>query len=137
MAAKWFNSLDTNSTQRQKIVDGVEIKETKFSSSTNDETGVEKSYFGRQRVIGDRSYTVKTLITFDDGAVCQEEELIETNMEDFELEIFNNEWKSLNPFGWPSIRYDEPCLLIELTGFFFIFIFGLGLKRFFQMINPF
>ena len=77
--------------------------------------------------------TVKKLTTSDDGAVCREEELVLTNMEDFELENFNNEWESLNP----SIRYDEPSLLIELTGLSFIFILGLGLKRFFQMINPF
>ena len=88
---------DSNLTVHQKIVDGVEIKNTIYSSLTIDETGVEKIQESRTWGIGNRSYTVKKLTTSDDGAVCREEELVLTNMEDFELENFNNEWESLNP----------------------------------------
>ena len=41
------------------------------------------------RAIGDRSYTVKQSIT--DGE--EQEEMIETKMDDVELENFKNEWE--------------------------------------------
>ena len=84
----------------QMIVDGVLIQERKGLTKTlNDETGVYQTLV--TRVIGEKSYTTKQSIT--DGG--KEEELIETDMDDSELENFNNEWEE----KWnPSIWEDEP-----------------------------
>ena len=102
------------------IVDGVFMQEKKDLTKTlNDETGVEESHLSHMRVIGDRSYTAKQSIT-DDGAGCGEgkEEMIETDMNECELENFKNEWEE----KWnPSIREDEPGIF----------------TRFFKMMNPF
>ena len=104
----------------QMIVDEVLMREKKDLTKTlNDETGVEESHLSHMRVIGDRSYTAKQSIT-DDGAGCGEgkEEMIETDMNECELENFKNEWEE----KWnPSIREDEPGIL----------------TRFFKMMNPF
>ena len=78
----------------QMIVDGVLMREMKELFKTlNDETGVEESHLSHMRVIDDRSYTVKHSIT-DDGAGSGEgkEEIIETDMNQSELENFKNEW---------------------------------------------
>ena len=89
----------------QMIVDGVKMQERKDLTKTlNDETGVEESHLIHTRVIGERSYTAKQSIT--DGE--EEEEMIETDMDDSELENFKNEWVE----KWkPSIREDEPGIL--------------------------
>ena len=99
----------------QMIVDGVKMQERKDLTKTlNDETGLEESHLIHTRVIGERSYTAKQSIT--DGE--EGEEMIETDMDDTELENFKNEWED----KWnPSIREDEPGIL----------------TRFFQMFNPF
>ena len=86
-----------------------------LTKTINDETGVEESHLSHMRVIGDRSYTAKQSIT-DDGE--EKEEMIETDMDECELENFKNEWEE----KWnPSIREDEPGIL----------------TRFFKMMNPF
>ena len=97
------------------IVDGVAMQDKKVLTITlNDETGVEESYLTHTRIIGERSYTSKRSIT--DGE--ENEELIESNMDESELENFKNEWEE----KWnPSIREDEPDIL----------------TRFFKMMNPF
>ena len=104
----------------QMIVDGVLMREKKDLTKTlNDETGLEESHLSHMRVIGNRSYTAKQSIT-GDGAGCGEEkeELIETDMDESELENFKNEWEE----KWnPSIREDEPGIL----------------TKFFKMMNPF
>ena len=70
----------------------------------NDETGVEECHLTHTRVIGEKSYTSKQSIS--DGE--KEEEMIETDMDDSELENFKNEWVE----KWkPSIREDEPGIL--------------------------
>ena len=99
----------------QMIVDEVLLQEKKVLTKTlNDETGVEESYLSHTRVIGDRSYTVKLSIT--DGE--ENEEMIETEMDDGDLENFKKEWEE----KWnPLIREDEPGIL----------------TRFFTMLNPF
>ena len=99
----------------QIIVDGVLMRERKDLTKTlNDETGVEESHLTHTRVIGEKSYTAKQSIT--DGE--EEEEMIETDMDDSELENFKNEWEE----KWnPSIREDEPGIL----------------TRFFKIFNPF
>ena len=99
----------------QMIVDGVLMRERKDLTKTlNDETGVEESHLTHTRVIGEKSYTAKQSIT--DGE--EEEEMIETDMDDSELENFKNEWEE----KWnPSIREDEPGIL----------------TRFFKIFNPF
>ena len=85
-----------------------------LTKTLNYKTGVEESYFSHTRVIGDRSYTAKKSIL--DGE--EKEELIETKMDDFELQNFKNEWEE----KWnPSIREDEPGIF----------------TRFFTMMNPF
>ena len=95
----------------EMIVDGVLFKERK--DLTFDE-GVEESHLIHTRVIGERSYIAKQSITDRE----EEEEIIETDMDDSQLENFKNEWEE----KWnPSIREDEPGIL----------------TRFFQMFNPF
>ena len=70
----------------------------------NDETGVEECHLTHTRVIGEKSYTSKQSIS--DGE--KEEEMVETDMNDSELENFKNEWVE----KWkPSIREDEPGIL--------------------------
>ena len=74
----------------QMIVDGVLMRERKDLVKTlNDETGVEESHLTHTRFIGDKTFTAKKSIT--DGE--EEEETIETEMDDSELENFNNEWE--------------------------------------------
>ena len=75
----------------QMIVDGVLMQERKdLVKILNDETGVEEShYLTHTRVIGEKSYTAKQSIT--DGE--KEDEVIETDMNDSELENFKNEWE--------------------------------------------
>ena len=70
----------------QMIVDGVLIRERKGLTKTlNDETGVEERNLILTRVIGERSYAAKII----NGG----EELIETDLDDSELENFKNEWE--------------------------------------------
>ena len=77
----------------QMIVDGVLMQERKDLVKTlNDETGVEESHLTHTRVIGEKSCTAKQSIT--DGE--KEDEVIgviETDMNDSELENFKNEWE--------------------------------------------
>ena len=114
----------------QMIVDGVLMREKKDLTKTlNDETGLEESHLIHMRVIGDRSYTAKQSITDDGGAGFGEgkEEMIETDMNESELENFKNEWKE----KWnPSIPEDEPGFL---TRFFKMIFFCL----FYLFWNPF
>ena len=99
----------------QMIVDGVLMRETKDLTKTlNDETGVEESHLTHTRVIGEKSYT--SIQSIADGE--KEEEMIETDMNDSELENFKNEWEEK---WYPSIQEDEPGLL----------------TRFFKIFNPF
>ena len=102
----------------QMIVHGVLMRERKDLVKTlNDETGVEESHLTHTRVIGEKSYTSTQSIS--DGQ--KEEEMIETDMNDSELENFKNEWEEKwNPPNKP-IREDEPGLL----------------TRFFKIFNPF
>ena len=103
----------------QMIVDGVKMQERKDLTKTlNDETGVEESHLIHTRVIGERSYTAKQSIT--DGE--KEEEMIETDMDDSELENFKNEWEE----KWnPSIREDEPGILTKFFNVFVYFVYFL------------
>jgi hypothetical protein len=99
----------------QMIVDGVLMRERKdLVKSLNDETGVEESHLTHTRVIGEKSYTSKQ--TISDGE--KEEKMVETDMNDSELENFKNEWEE----KWnPTIQEDEPGLL----------------TKFFKIFNPF
>ena len=94
------------------IVDGVLMRERKDLTKTlNNETGVEESQLTHTRVIGEKSYTAKQSITDGD----EEEEIIETDMDDSELENFKNEWEE----KWnPSIRDDEPGILTRFSKIF-------------------
>ena len=98
---------------QQMIVDGVLMREKKDLTKTiNDETGVEESHLSHMRVIGDRSYIAKQSITDDSGAGSEDgkedQEMIETDMNETELENFKNEWRE----KWnPSIPEDEPGFL--------------------------
>ena len=75
----------------QTIVDRVKMREMKVQTIlVNDETGVEEKYLSHTRIIADRSYTVKKSIT---DRRRRSEEMIETDMNDFELENFKNEWE--------------------------------------------
>ena len=96
----------------QMIVDGVLMQEKiDLTKTLNDETGVEESHLIHTRVIGERSYTAKQSIT--DGE--EEEEMIETDMDDSELENFKNEWEE----KWnPSIREDELGILSKFFNMF-------------------
>ena len=85
-----------------------------LTTTLNDETGVKEIHLTHTRVIREKSFTSKQSIT--DGE--KEEEMIETDMDDSELENFKNEWEE----KWnPSIREDEPGIL----------------TRFFKIFNPF
>ena len=100
--------------EHEMIVDGVLFKERKDMTKTLNDEGVEESHLIHTRVIGERSYTAKQSITDRK----EEEEMIETDMDDSQLENFKNEWEE----KWnPSIREDEPGIL----------------TRFFQTFNPF
>ena len=94
------------------IVNGVLMRERKDLVKTlNDETGVEESHLTHTRVIGEKSYTAKQSIT--DGE--EEEEIIETDMDDSELENFKNEWEE----KWnPTIQEDEPGILTRFSKIF-------------------
>ena len=75
-----------------------------LTRTLNDETGLEESCLSHMRVIGERIYTSKHSITDED----EKEEMIETNMNNDELEKFKNEWEE----KWiPSIREDESGIL--------------------------
>ena len=93
----------------QIIVDAVLMQEKKDLTRTlNDETGLEESCLSHMRVIGERSYTSKCLITDED----EKEEMIETDMNNEELEKFKNEWEE----KWiPSIREAESGILSRYT----------------------
>ena len=99
--------------QIDAMIHGASMAEKKVLTKTlNYETGMELSYFSLTRVIGYRSYTAKQSIT--DGE--EKEELIETEMDDFELENFKNEWEEKwNP------NWIEPGIF----------------ARFLTMLNPF
>ena len=100
--------------EHEMIFDGVLFKERKELTKTLNDEGVEESHLIHTRVIGERSYTAKQ--TINGG-----EELIETDLDDSDLENFKNEWEE----KWnPSIREDEPWIRYILT-------------RFFQIFNPF
>jgi hypothetical protein len=101
----------------QMIVDGVVMRERKDLTKTlNGETGAEEWYLSHTRVIGDKSYTAKQSMTqvyqcpmakWSKWKVDEDkEELIETEMDNSELENFKNEWEE-NPtirevFGPPQ-----------------------------------
>ena len=91
----------------------------------NYKTGLEESYFSHTRVIGDRSYIAKQSITDDGEAGSGEgkEEMIQTDMNESDLENFKNEWKEKwkPTISQPKTREDEPGIL----------------DRFFKMLNPF
>ena len=100
--------------EHEMIVDGVLFKERKDLSKTLNDEGVEESHLIHTRVIGERSYTAKQSITGGEEG----EEMIETDLDDSDLENFKNEWEE----KWnPSIREDEPGIL----------------TRFFKIFNPF
>ena len=88
----------------QMIVDGVLMQKTKeWTKTLNDETGEEESHLSHMRVIGERSYTAKLSVTGDGADGEEKEEMIETDMDEFELENFKNEWEE----KWnPTIRED-------------------------------
>ena len=87
----------------QMIVDGVLMRERKDLTKTlNDETGVEESHLIHTRVIGEKSYTSKQSITDGEKA----EEIIETDMNESDLENFKNEWEEKwNPSLPEDIRF--------------------------------
>ena len=108
--------------EHEMIVDGVLFKERKDLTKTLNDEGVEAGHLIHTRVIGERSYvysyTAKQSITDRK----EEEEIIETDMDDSQLENFKNEWEE----KWnPSIREDEPWILTR----FFGQLFTLGLYR--------
>ena len=75
-----------------------------LTRTLNDETGLEESCLSHIRVIGERSYTSKSLITDED----EKEEMIETDMNNEGLEKFKNEWEE----KWiPSIREADSGIL--------------------------
>jgi hypothetical protein len=78
----------------------------------NYKTGLEESYFSHTRVIGDRSYIAKQSIT-DDSEAGSGEEMIQTDMNETQLENFKNEWKE-KWISQPKIREDEPGILANL-----------------------
>ena len=81
------NSTNRSVSDNQMAVDGVLMQEKKDLTRTlNDETGLEESCLSHIRVIGERSYTSKSLITDEDG----KEEMIETDMNNEGLEKFKN-----------------------------------------------
>ena len=57
-----------------------------LTRTLNDETGLEESCLSHIRVIGERSYTSKSLITDED----EKEGMIETDMNNEGLEKFKN-----------------------------------------------
>ena len=75
-----------------------------LTKTLNDETGEEESHLCHMRVIGERSYILKQSITDED----EKEEIIETDMDNDELEKFKNKWEE----KWiPLIREDESGIL--------------------------
>ena len=104
---------------RQMIINGIILRDKmEMTNSLNDGTVSIKCHLSQTRVIGDRSYTAKMIITEDDGPDFGKvkEEVIETDMDDIELENFKDEWDE----KWNrSIRDNEPNILTQ----------------FFQMIN--
>ena len=104
--------------EHEMIVDGVLFKERKDLIKTLNDEGLKESHLIHTRVIGERSYvysyTAKQSITDRK----EEEEIIETDMDDSQLENFKNEWEE----KWnPTIQEDEPGLL----------------TKFFKIFNPF
>ena len=83
------------------------MKEKKDLTRTlNDETGLKDSHLSHMRAIGERSYTLKKSITDDNEKV----EIIETNMNNDELEKFKNKWEE----KWtPLIRENESGILSQ------------------------
>ena len=79
-----------------------------LTSTLNDETGLEGSCLSHMRVIGERIYSSKHSIIDED----EKEEMIETDMNNDELEKFKNEWEE----KWiPSIREDESGILSQYS----------------------
>ena len=126
--------IDNNQTiveminnQHQMIVDGVLMQEKKDLTKTlNDETGVEESHLSHVRVIGDRSYIVKQSIT--DGE--EQEEMIETEMDDCELENFKNEWDDFilsQEEYWIQVKWIPKFTLLLSVAV----LLGLGIKAVF------
>ena len=75
-----------------------------LTRTLNDETRLEESCLSHIRVIGERSYTSKSLIADED----EKEEMIETDMNNEGLEKFKNEWEE----KWiPSIREADSGIL--------------------------
>ena len=105
------------------IVDGVLFKERKDLTKTLNDEGVEESHLIHTRVIGERSYTA---IDFFDT------EMIETDMDDSQLENFKNEWEEKSPIEFDCLmsREDEPGLL---TRFIMDFIFPFVVRPAFSM----
>ena len=109
----WIQCLDTEDIEdfmanprhrsvlldHQMIVDGVLIQEKKdWTKIQNDETGVEESHLSHLRILGNRSFTAKRSGTCQHYWLMYQEEMIETEMNDIELENFKNEWDTLlNP----------------------------------------
>ena len=119
-------------TINQMIVNGVLMRERKDLVKTlNDETGVEESHLTHTRVIGDKSYTSTQSMT--DGE--EWEEVIETNMDDSQLENFKNEWKEKwTPFMW-MLGYVPGLELVpdvDLPGIAFYLGFAFGVKDVFK-----
>ena len=109
------------------IVDGVLFKERKDLTKTLNDEGVEESHLIHTRVIGERSYTA---IDFFDT------EMIETDMDDSQLENFKNEWEEKSPIEFDCLmsREDEPGLL---TRFIMDFIFPFALSMFLILLLDF
>ena len=81
-------------------------EKTDLTKTLNDETGVEESHLSHMRVIGDRGYTIT--ITDDEAG----SEMIETDMNQFEVENFKNEWAE----KWnPTIREDDYGFLARFS----------------------
>ena len=102
----------------QMIVDGVLIRERKYLTKIlNDETGVEESHLIHTRRIGEKIYTSKQSII--DG----EKEMIETDLNNFELVNFMIEWEE----KWnPSIREDEHGIHTRFFKIFNLFAYYSG-----------
>ena len=107
------------------IVDGVLFKERNGQTTTINDEGVEESHFIHTRVSGERSYVVKKSIT-------DRYDIIETDMDDSQLENFKKEWEEKSPIEFDCLmsREDEPGLL---TRFIMDFIFPFVVRPAFSM----
>ena len=124
----------TNILERQKMVDGVIMREgIDVTNILNDEeTGVERIYLTTTRAIGERKYTKKQPLILRNilggDWIHGGEAIIETDMNDSDLENFKNEWEekwnapfetlSLCPEGAENMPLGSQVPDLSLINFF-------------------